>query len=246
MFTFESYYKPPINVLGTGNAKTIKGEKLGYKTYILYLAPAAQNSRAKTLCPHSTDGCRKACLYSAGRGQFHTTQKARLNKTEYFLNARDAFMNQIVEEIKRGVRTKGAKNICVRLNGTSDIPFEKIKVGEYKNIMEMFPDVQFYDYTKAFYRLTKTLPDNYHLTFSYAETAKSQREAMKALELGFNVAAVFNIKDASQLPATFKGYPVVNGDEHDLMFLRPKGVIIGLKAKGQAKKDQTGFVIKDF
>ena len=171
----------------------------------------------------------------------------RLHKTEYFLRDRKAFMEQVAKEIKAGIKKHGADKICIRLNGTSDIPYENIPVGEYANIMAMFPDVQFYDYTKVFSRLDKTkLPANYHLTFSRAETALNQKQAELALKLGFNVAAVFAVKDETQLPAEYKGTKVVNGDEHDLTFIQPDNVILGLKAKGKAKKDNTNFVIRDF
>lgn len=239
-------HKVPANLFGTQNAKTKKGDKLGYTTYIIYLSPHKQNSKGKNLCPNATNGCTAACLFTAGRGKFTMTQNARLNKTEYFLNDRDGFMTQAANEIAHGVKKHGAKNICIRFNGTSDIPFENIPVGEYPNIMTMFPDVQFYDYTKVFNRLTKVLPTNYHLTFSRAETPKNQNEANIALKMGFNVAAVFAVKDETKLPLKYNGIPVINGDAHDLTFLHPKGCIVGLKAKGDGKKDTTGFIIRDF
>jgi hypothetical protein len=117
--------------------------------------------------------------------------------------------------------------------------------------MEMFPSVQFYDYTKNPNRFKKELPENYHLTFSMAETIENKIDCFRLLDMGFNIAAVFNVKDETELPTQYKGYNVINGDLHDLTFKykQPKGtkgVILGLKAKGDAKKDTTGFVIKDF
>jgi hypothetical protein len=132
------------------------------------------------------------------------------------------------------------------LNGTTDIPFENIKVGGFDNIMSMFPSIQFYDYTKVFARLKKELPKNYHLTFSRAETESNHKETLLALQMGFNVAVVFNVKDETELPSQYQGFKVINGDMHDLTFLHDKNTIIGLKAKGMAKKDTTGFVVKDF
>jgi len=239
-------YKQPKVLFGTENAKTLKGEKLGYTTYILYMSPEKQNTMGKNICPKATAGCAASCLFTAGMGKFSNVMLGRLHKTEYFLRDRENFMNQMVNEITKAVKKHGADKIAIRLNGTSDIPYENIPVGEYKNIMDIFPDVQFYDYTKVFSRLTKQLPNNYHLTFSRAETEANQTEAAKALKLGFNVAAVFAVKDETELPSTYMGHNVISGDNHDLTFLYGNGVIVGLKAKGDAKKDTTGFVIRDF
>jgi len=207
------------------------------------MSPQKQNTMGKNLCSGATPGCIASCLFTAGRGKFDMTKVARLHKTEYFLRERELFLQHLVTEITKGYKKHGTA-MAVRLNGTSDIPYENIKIQDNKNIFELFPDVQFYDYTKSFERLTKKLPDNYHLTFSYAETAANQINAITALEMGFNVAAVFNVKKDSDLPTEYKGYTVVNGDEHDLTFIQPKGTIIGLRAKGEGKKDTTGFVIQ--
>ena len=210
------------------------------------MSPQKQNTMGKNICPKATAGCAAACLFTAGRGKFSNVMKGRLNKTEYFLRERDNFMNDVAKEIAKGIKKHGADKMCVRLNGTSDIPYENIPVGGFKNIMEMYPDVQFYDYTKVFNRLTKELPKNYHLTFSRAETKDNQIEADKALAMGFNIATVFAVKNETELPAEYKGVKVINGDEHDLTFLHGNGVIVGLKAKGEAKKDTSGFVIREF
>ncbi len=154
-------------------------------------------------------------------------------------------MKQIAIEIKAAVKKHGAKAMCVRLNGTSDIDYANIPVEGYDNIMAMFPDVQFYDYTKVFSRLSN-VPANYHLTFSRAETETNHVESNEALKLGFNVAMVFAVKNETFLPKEYKGYKVINGDEHDLTFLHGNGNIVGLKAKGSGKKDTTGFVIREF
>jgi hypothetical protein len=243
MLNLSHQYKKPLNLFGTQNAKTSKGEKLGWTTYILYMSPEKQNSMGKNICPKATAGCKAACLFTAGRGKFSNVMKGRINKTEYFLQDRVEFMKQIAQEITKGIKKHGADAMCVRLNGTSDIPYENIPVGGFDNIMSMFPNVQFYDYTKIFSRLTKVLPSNYHLTFSRAETKQNQDEAKRAIELGFNVAAVFKIKDETELPKTYMNAKVINGDKHDLTFLHGNGVVVGLKAKGDAKNDDTGFVI---
>ena len=94
---------------------------------------------------------------------------------------------------------------------------------------------------------------NYHLTFSLSES--NDADAMDALDAGYNVAVVFDIKSrGGKLPETFdlkvkdesgvrvKRVPVINADDSDVRFYDPKGVIVGLKAKGDAKSDTTGFV----
>lgn len=223
------------------NAKTIKGEDLGYLTAILYLAPANTLKGINT-CPFASRGCKKACLYSAGRGKFSNVQKARINKTKLFRDNLTAFMYNIEKDIlkaKRRAQKLGMK-LSIRLNGTSDIRWERVRNKQGKNIFELFPEVQFYDYTKDFKRLNALTGkwSNYHLTFSLSEGNK--KHALKLAEKGINVAVVFSGK----LPEQWHGFPVISGDDHDLRFLDQKKRIIGLTAKGDAKKDSTGFVQK--
>ena len=238
-------YKKPTVLFGTQNNKTVKGEAKGYKTFIIYMSPEKQNSLGKNLCSKASEGCKKSCLFTAGMGAFSNVKIGRINKTEYFLKDREGFMQQAAKEIKKAVKKHGAENIAIRLNGTTDIPFENIPFlfeGEvYSNIMEIFPQVQFYDYTKIFTRLTNKLPANYDLTFSRSEDPINQEQAKAVISLGHNVAVVFK----NELPAFYDGYQIIDGDETDLTFLHPKGVILGLKAKGKAKKDISGFVINN-
>jgi len=236
-------YTKPSSLFGTQNAKTIKGEALGFTTYIIYLSPHKANSLGKNLCAGASKGCIASCLYTAGLGGiYESIPKARRNKTEYFLHNKEGFMAQAYKEIAKGYAKHG-DGMAVRMNGTSDIPWENM-MHEGKNLMEHFPHIQFYDYTKVFSRLLKELPDNYHLTFSVSEDALNQINSITALEMGFNVAMVFDTKRKKALPETYKGYSVVDGDEHDLTFLREKGTIIGLRAKGKAIGDESGFVFK--
>lgn len=255
-------YTIPSNLLSTRNAKTIKGEKMGITTYIMYLAPYNQNSKGINLCSHATIGCATACLFGSGSARFTRVQNGKTNKTEYFINDRVGFLNQLVNEIENIVRLhndiEGDKKItrtgnvkykkfAIRLNGTSDISFEKFKIKEGKNIFELFPNVQFYDYTKNHLRFERiaNLP-NYHLTFSRSETNDEKSEML--LSLGFNVAYVFD-----KVPSTYKGYKVIDGDENDIRFMDEKNVIVGLKykrltGKGGAEKNinakEGEFVIK--
>ena len=217
------------------NAKTVKGQGRGYMTAILYLAPADESGYE--VCPMASAGCRKACLNKAGMGAFSTVQAARIAKTRLYFEDRAAFMAQLVSEVRAFIRKAIKLGLIpvVRLNGTSDIPWERVPVEGRANIMELFPSVQFYDYTKRHNR--RNLPVNYHLTFSLAEDNDSRAGA--AATNGANIAVVFR---TDKFPTTFMGMPVVDGDADDLRFLDGRGVVVGLKAKGPAKKDTSGFV----
>lgn len=227
-------------LLTTQNAKTSKGEDLGYLTGILYLAPA-NTVEGVNLCKFASKGCKAACLYSAGRGKFSNVQKARKAKTEFFRDNQKDFMTSLVFSIQKVIRQAEKQGLkpCIRLNGTSDIAWENISI-DGKNIFELFPTIQFYDYTVDHTRLAALSSHwkNYHLTFSRKESKANHRLCEKMLSMGVNVAAVY--KDASKAVETLGA---VNGDLHDLRFLDPKGKIVALKAKGDAKKDLSGFVI---
>jgi len=232
-------------LLSTNNAKTIKGEKLGYKSYILYMSSFKDNSKGINLCSHASKGCSDSCLVGSGMGGIYTTvQNGRRNKAEWFLENRNEFLNTLVKEISNAIKLNKDKAIPVfRLNGTTDIVWEKFKIKDNKNIFELFPDVQFYDYTKNHLRFNKVLPKNYHLTFSRSET--NHNKAMELLSRGFNVAMVFN-----KLTDNFQGYKVINADLDDLRFLDDKNVICGLKYKKMTGKGannklafESGFAI---
>ena len=220
-------------LLSTANTKTLKGEKYGYKTYIMHLAPSLISGFQT--CPKASAGCAAACLNKAGMGAFSNVQLARINRTKMFFQERDVFMTQLANEIRRAVKKakKEGLQLLVRPNGTSDIPWEKIRVEGARNIFELFPEVQFYDYTAI---PNRTVPENYHLTFSRKES--NSADVATALRNGLNVAVVFD-----KLPATYLGRPVVSGDDTDIRVNDPKGVVVGLKAKGPAKKDLSGFVV---
>ena len=231
-----------MKLLSTANPKIQKGTKLGYLSFILHLAPAELSGRE--VCPKRTAGCTAACLNTAGRGGMfkrgentNMIQQARIRKTKYFFEARDYFMQDLYEDIQRGI--KQAKKLGLtpvfRLNGTSDLSWEKYTIND-KNLFELFPDVQFYDYTKVLGRKTGDIK-NYHLTFSAADG--NELDVQAAIQAGMNIAMVFD-----RVPETYMGREVINADDTDLRFLDKPGVICGLKAKGRAKKDTSGFVRK--
>jgi len=219
----------------SSDAKTRKGESLGVLTGIAYLSP--HRVSGVNLCPMADlAGCSAPCLNTAGRGAFNITQERRLRKTQWWLSDRDSFLVALRRDIRALVRKAEREGMVpmVRLNGTSDIRWER----EAPEVFAEFPSVQFYDYTKIPTR--RDLPANYHLTFSYSGANERYREFWRAaVDAGLNVAVVFR-KD---LPDTFLGLPVVNGDESDIRPYDPTGVIVGLKAKGKAKRDVSGFVV---
>ncbi len=230
------------NLLSCGsNAKTVKGDGSEYLTAIMYLKP--YKTAGINLCAMAEQAkCIDPCLVGAGRGQMSSVQAGRLRKTEWFIRDRAGFMAQLVADLESFVLYCQKRGIqpCVRLNGTSDIRWELIGVGQYRNIMDMFPVVIFYDYTKIANR--RNVPSNYHLTWSYsAANDKYAEQHGIAKANGLNIAVVFRRKDA--IPTTFLGLPTIDGDRDDMRFLDPKGVVVALYAKGKAKQDQSGFVI---
>ena len=243
-----SLYKGKLLSIGS-NPKINKSDKSGkgFKTAILHLSPYKLSG--KNFCANASPGCIDGCLNVAGHGRFDSVQNARLNKSHFFIRDKFGFMKQLIKEIESFERHCEKRKLkpAIRLNGTSDIPFENIKIQDTEktwspliNIFQRFSNVQFYDYTKSKRRaLSKTLPKNYDLTFSRSEITPDE-DIFSILKNDKNIAVVF--KDS--IPERFMNHPVINGDNTDLRFLDPKGFIIGLSAKGKAKKDQSGFVVK--
>ena len=241
------------------NPKTVKGQSRGYMTAVLYLAP--YKLAGYNVCGMAeVAGCIFDCLNTAGRGgiapadsdtvtldgghvvKLNAIQRARIARTRLFIEDRDTFMRQFIKEIRAALRRadKLGLTLAVRPDGTSDIRWEDIRL-EGKTIFELFPDIQFYDYTKIPNRRVAHIP-NYHLTYSYSARPTYAQYVQRALAFygaGINLAVVFKGK----VPATFMGRDVVNGDESDLRFLDPKGVIVALKAKGRARKSTSGFAV---
>jgi hypothetical protein len=251
----QEFYKPSKLFNVDENAKTIKGQKYGYRTLVLYLAPASLSGF--NVCPMAEIAqCIKACLNTAGNPLYaEGKRKGRLNKTHYFLNAKNEFLNQLVREIllNHGKAVRDGFELLVRLNGTSDIRWENesftldaknakklgLQVKEYCNLMALFPNIQFYDYTKIPNR--KDIPSNYDLTFSYSGVLGYQKFVNKAIDSGMRIAVVF--RDKKLIPATFLGMDCVDGDDSDIRHIDPQGVVVALYAKGDAKRDTSGFVV---
>ena len=226
-------------LLGTASTKTIKGEKMGFLTAILYLTPD------DNLCPLAKlAGCMEGCLYTSGRGAFNSVQQARKSKTEFWYTQQKSFLFSLCADIWT-LREKAQKNnqkLLVRLNGTSDIPWENYIVYKAETIFQLFPDVQFYDYTKHPSRnLQGKTYSNYDLTYSFSSITPKPI-SIKGLTNKDNsrVAVVFQRKE--DIPQSFRSWEVIDGDDTDVRHIEPKNVVVALYAKGKAKKDQSGFV----
>ena len=238
----EKTYLPikPNYLLGT----SVKIEKSnhsgkGFLSTVMYIAPSSASGIINP-CPFSSPECEKTCLVSSS---FHmnmdNSRVARLQRTAYFVHNRQAFKEMLVKEVQKHIKkAKGLGLVpVVRLNGTSDLPWEII----FPDLFIMFPEVIWYDYTK--YPITKrtSLPSNYYLLRSRSENNGGDLSAM--IQKG-NVAVVFDTKKGTPLPPTFQGFPVFDGDVTDLRFLDPKNVIVGLRAKGKAKKLPVGGFVQ--
>jgi len=212
-------------ILLGSSTKVVKGEKEGYLTGIMYLAPF--NTSGLNVCPHASVGCAAVCLYISGRGAFNSTQLARIEKTNYVTQNRKGFDHNIDLDIKALQRKAEREGLipCVRLNGTSDLGFNPVYLRH--------PDVQFYDYTPNPHRYRKylngQLPANYHLTFSRKEDNDKEINELISIDrsASISIAACF-----TELPVTYKGLPVIDGDKTDLRFTDPKNVVVGLTFKG--------------
>lgn len=215
------------------NEKTPKGEKLGYLSKILYLAPHTV-AGGKSVCPHSTEACRAACLFSAGRGKTPRVFNARVRRTRFFLEDRDRFLDELIGELvetDRIAKAHGLK-LAIRLNGTSDIGWEREPL-DGKTLFELFPEATFYDYTR-WPTVHRHVPENWRLVWSMADEPPAVAAAM--LAAGRSVSAVVPGGWSPAYPEWFalgdRTVPVVDGDEHDLRFLDPPGALVLLRPKG--------------
>ena len=230
------------------SSKTQKNETVsGQHTYLVYFAPA--KTSGYNVCSHSTPECRRGCLATSGRAGMELNcktkpnriEQARIKKTRLFYEQPEFFMAWMIDEIraKQALATKKNMGFSVRLNGTSDIDWQNVKVNG-QSIFEIFPDITFYDYTKNPNKFIGK-PDNYHLTLSY--TGRNWKACEAVLKQGVNVAVVFDVKRESDIPAMFRGYDVINGDITDYRVDDAKGIIVGLKWKHIADKQAEADVL---
>ena len=253
---------PTISSLLTEQSpKTSKGVKYGYLTGIQYLSPSDVSGMVN-LCSYASEGCRIACLNTAGRASFDAAiPHARLNRTIWYVKFKAEYWTRLIKEI-RALERKAQRLgliLCLRLNGTSDQPWERIRIKgtgtdlDGLTIFQAFPNIIWYDYTKYPIATRLDIPENYHLTYSYSEDSTLE-EVKSNIALRRNVAVVFNCcrnnnrgrcfnKCLCPLPTTWHGIKVISGDDHDLRFLDESGVIVGLHAKGKARQDTSGFVV---
>ena len=226
-------------ILGESSAKTVKGEKIGYLTGIVYLVPDNK------LCPLArAAGCFAGCLKSAGRGAFNTVQQARQSKTDYFYNNREAFLLSLAADIWSLERRATSLGLIplVRPNGTSDIPYENLIVWDNKTIFQLFPEIQFYDYTKIPSRnLVGKTSGNYDLTYSFSAITPKPI-SIKGLTNPNNSRVAVVFQKQSDIPISFRSWPVIDGDDSDVRHIEPKNVVVALYAKGKAKREDNGFV----
>jgi len=226
-------------ILGESSAKTIKGQSIGFLTGIVYLVPDDKLCAAARFA-----GCMQACLKSAGRGAFNSVQIARQSKTDYFYNHQEAFLLSVAADIWT-LKNKAAKlglTPLVRLNGTSDICYENLPVIDGKNLFQLFPEIQFYDYTKHPSRnLEGKTAGNYDQTYSFSAVTP-EKMSLKGLSNLHNIRVAVVFQKKAEIPAEFRGWPVVDGDDTDVRHIEPARVVVALYAKGKAKRDTGGFV----
>lgn len=217
-----------MDLLST-NTKSKKSDKGGWKVLLLQLAPAKVSGY--NVCPASKPNkCADDCIFYAGYGQMPNVQASRIKRTRLYFEDRPRFLELLDKDLYSA--SKLGKKIAVRLNCFSDLDF--------REVVARHPEIQFYDYTKVKRRLTEPRPENYHLTWSYGPAAGSQNVALNYLERGGNVAVAFQ----GDLPPTWWGHTVIDGDEDDKRFLDPAGVVVGLRAKGTGKKSTSPFFQK--
>jgi hypothetical protein len=220
-------------LLSAANHKQEKGED--YRSVGLTLTPRATGRAGRSLCPFATPGCARSCFADYDRLAWPQVKRAAVARTQLLVRHPELFQAILRADIAREI-AHSQRPLVVRLNVVSDVAWER----EWPELFSHFPTVQFMDYTKEISRiLDSSRPANYHLTFSRSEG--NEADCRRALAAGHNVTVVFR---EPPFPATFWGYPVIDGDRNDLRFLDPAPCIVALKAKGAgARRDTTGFVL---
>lgn len=244
---------PHYNLLTDNQVKMLKARELGYYSVILHLEPAFRYKGINT-CPWSGQ-CAGYCLGGSGQMRFDIARNARIRRTRLLIDNPSGFYALLTHDICKAQRYADSlgMRLSVRLNGTSDLNWESMIVGEGKTIFSTFPEIQFVDYTKSIDRALSVEVSNYSLTYSRNEKS-IETDMVEMLDRGVNVAVVFNVKKSLPLPKRYKigsrSYRVIDGDTHDLRHLDPSGVIVGLRYKqsfskktGKAVKIKSGFVI---
>lgn len=229
----------PPRYLLSQSAKAQKCEQVGVLNRVLYLTPGV-------FCPAATDACRAACLgHTSGNMQLSGSTLARDQRAAWYHEEPEHFLQELRRELTRLRHSAKRQSLvpAVRLNGTSDLPLERL----HPEIFLDFPDIEFFDYTKIRPRirsfLSRTLdgakwPENYQLTFS--GDGNRPQDIHEVLARRGNVALVF----WPDVPKSWRQFPVIDGDQHDARFLDPRGVIVGLRAKGFARVELDGFIVR--
>lgn len=227
-------------LLSESNAKTIKN---GMRTKIMYLAPHKLANGKVNLCPNASKGCIESCLNTAGRGVMSNVSEGRINKTLWFIHDKVDFLTKLIKELSNFNKLMGRKKTIglVRLNGTSDLDFAAIIKNKLGVDILSYKNLKYYDYTKNLDRAIKVAKSNINYTLTYSWNEESDKDlVIAAMKQGVNVAIVFR----NELPDTWHGFKVIDGDKADDLMLYNKSVVLGLKAKGKAKKDNSGFVLE--
>ena len=224
---------------GSSNAKTKKNDR---PTKILYMKPS--EVEGKEMCPFATKGCRAACLNTSGMGVFSNVQESRYNRTLMYVRNKKKFLEQIAKEVNGSAKfyARKGKEFAVRLNGTSDQPLVESLIKQ-EGIHE---NAVFYDYTKNPKKPgERYLPSGHRYVVALSYSGENKKECIEALKRGAIAAIVFDTKKGDNLPSKWHGFNVVDGDERDdLMLDVPSGTVLGLRAKGKAKNDTSGFVVQ--
>jgi Gene product 88 len=223
-------------LLSAANHKQEKGA--AYRSVGLTLTPRATGRAGRNLCPFATKGCARSCFAGFDRLAWPQVKRAAVARTLLMSQHPDMFRAILSADLARELAHAGGMPLVARLNVVSDVAWER----EWPGLFADFPTVQFMDYTKDISRvLDRDRPTNYHLTFSRSEV--NEADCHRALAASHNVTVVFR---KPPFPATFWGYPVIDGDVNDLRFKDPAPCIVALKAKGAgARRDTTGFVLRE-